>query len=307
MTSEAPILMVMVLYRTAIAQSKTLAGLTQAMSEDPALLRDFDLLVWDNSPAPLDATTLPFSFRYHHATSNVGVSGAYNAAATLAHGQGAKWLLLLDQDTTINGDFLRGMRRHAKQAETDARIAAVAPYLCAGDFVVSPRLWRFARHVPLPRPTAPAIELRPLFAANSGALMRVDALDAIGGYSRRFWLDYSDIDLFHRLHDAGFGVQIASDLALQHEVALLDYDSRMSPERYATYLAAESDFLDLYRSSPERLLHLPRLAVRALRQRRACGLCILAHDAAGAVAAPVPKTQRSASRKRLIRVRDIKD
>ena len=49
---------------------------------------------------------------------------------------------------------------------------------------------------------------------------------------------------------------------------MLDYDARMSPARYATYLAAESNFLDLYRGSAERMLHMFRLAMRAVRQRR---------------------------------------
>ncbi|MFL6428046.1 MAG: glycosyltransferase [Acidobacteriaceae bacterium] len=268
MRDGAPILIVVVLYRTAFDASKTLAGLTEAVQQDPALLRSFNLLVWDNSPQPLPNATLPIPFRYHHAAHNDGVAGAYNTAARFAAEQGAAWLLLLDHDTSVTGDFLRGMRRHADEVGRDERIAAISPFLYAGTFVVSPRLWHFARHVALPRPAAAYTERRLLFAANSGTLMRVSALEAIGGYSARFWLDYSDIYVFHRFHEHGFGVRIASDLALEHEVAMLDYDARMSPARYATYLAAESDFLDLHRGWAERLLHLLRLAARAVRQRR---------------------------------------
>jgi GT2 family glycosyltransferase len=257
-----------VLYRTAFEASKTLAGLTQAVAEDPTLLNSFDVLVWDNSPEPLPNSALPFPFRYHHAAQNEGVGGAYNGAARLAREQGAPWLLLLDHDTSVTGDFLRGMRQHAERAGGDEGIAAIVPFLYAGDFVLSPRLWSFARHVALPRPAAAYTEQRLIFAANSGTLMRVSALQAIGGYSPRFWLDYSDIYAFQRFYERGFGVRIAGDLALDHEVAMLDYDARMSPPRYATYLAAESDFLDLHRGWAERLMHLFRLAARAVRQRR---------------------------------------
>ncbi len=267
MSDGAAILMVVVLYRTAFDASKTLAGLIEAVQQDPALLRSFDLLVWDNSPQPLPNVTLPIPFRYHHAAQNEGVAGAYNTAARLAAEQGAAWLLLLDHDTSVTGDFLRGMRRYAEEAARDEEIAAISPFLYAGAFVVSPRLWRFGRHVALPRLAAAYTERRLLFAANSGTLMRVSALEAIGGYSPRFWLDYSDIYVFHRFHEHGFGVRIASDLPLEHEVAMLDYDARMSPARYATYLAAESDFLDLYRGWAEQLVHLLRLAARAVRQR----------------------------------------
>lgn len=266
MRSGAPILAVVVLYRTAFEASKTLAGLTQAMEEDPTLRTSFDVLVWDNSPEPLHSAAFPF--RYHHAAQNEGVAGAYNGAARLAREQDAAWLLLLDHDTSLTGDFLRGMRQHAERAGGDEGIAAIVPFLYAGDFVLSPRLWRFARHMALPRPAAPYTERRLIFAANSGTLIRVSALEAIGGYSPRFWLDYSDIYVFQRFYEQGFGVRIAGDLALEHEVAMLDYDARMSPSRYATYLAAESDFLDLHRGWAERLMHLLRLAARVVRQRR---------------------------------------
>lgn len=266
MRSGAPILAVVVLYRTAFEASKTLGGLTQAMEEDPTLRTSFDVLVWDNSPEPLQSAAFPF--RYHHAAQNEGVAGAYNGAARLAQEQDAVWLLLLDHDTSVTGDFLRGMRQHAERVGGDTGIAAIVPFLHAGDFVLSPRLWRFARHVALPRPPATYTERRLIFAANSGTLMRVSALEAIGGYTPRFWLDYSDIYVFQRFYEHGLGVRIAGDLTLEHEVAMLDYDARMSPSRYATYLAAESDFLDLYRGWAERLMHLLRLAARVVRQRR---------------------------------------
>ncbi|MGA9716697.1 MAG: glycosyltransferase [Acidobacteriaceae bacterium] len=262
------LLAVVVLYRMQPAQSKTLAGLAQAFRADAALEKQIDVLVWDNSSTAVGESSLPFGCTYRHAPANAGVSGAYNAAAAMAGERDCAWLLLLDQDTSITAEFLRGMLQHAAQAAGDEQVAAIVPFLYAGSFCLSPRLWHFGRHVPLPRPASGLTERREMFAANSGTLMRVRALHAIGGYSSRFWLDYSDIDLFHRLHAQNFAVRIAADLTLQHEVALLDYDARMTPSRYATYLAAEGDFLDLYRGRAERLLHLLRLAVRAVRQRR---------------------------------------
>lgn len=262
------VLAVVVLYRMQPARSKTLAGLSHAFATDAALAKQMDVLIWDNSATAVDENSLPLGCTYRHAPTNAGVSGAYNAAAAMAAERSCAWLLLLDQDTSITDEFLRGMLEHAAQAAGDEQVAAIVPYLYAGSFCLSPRLWHFGRHAPLSRPAAPYTERREMFAANSGTLMRVHALQAIGGYSSRFWLDYSDIDAFHRLHAQKFTVRIAGDLALQHEVALLNYDARMTPARYATYLAAEGDFLDLYRGRAERLLHLLRLAVRVVRQRR---------------------------------------
>jgi GT2 family glycosyltransferase len=267
--NHAPVrtLAVVVLYRRPLAESRTLAGLAQAFAEDSSLGKQLDVLVWDNGPATREARSLPSTFTYQHAAQNEGVSGAYNAAAIIAEQRGCAWLLLLDDDTSVTAEFLRGMLDHAAQVAEDERIAAVAPFLYAGTFCMSPRLWRFARHVPLPRPAQPYKETRAIFAANSGTLMRVRVLEAIGGYSARFWLDYSDIELFHRLHQHGLSVRIAGDLRLEHEMAMLDYDRRMTPARFAIFLAAESDFMDLYRGPLERGMHLLRLAARVVHQR----------------------------------------
>lgn len=264
-------LAVVVLYRTRMAVSKTLTGLAQAFAEDASLAKQLDVLVWDNSPEALKEHSLPFAFTYQHAPLNEGVSGAYNAAAVMAEQRGCAWLLLLDDDTSVTAEFLRGMLGHAAQVGEavgeDERIGAVVPFLYAGAFCMSPRLWRFARHVPLPLPAHPYTETRSIFAANSGTLMRVRALEAIGGYNKRFWLDFSDIEVFHRLHGHEFSVRIASDLRLEHEMAMLDYDRRMTPARFATFLAAESDFMDLCRGPLERGMHVLRLAARVLHQR----------------------------------------
>ncbi len=268
------VLAVVVLYRTSIAASKTLQGLARAATEDAKLLAGFDVLLWDNSPEPIlapllepnAASALPFKATYHHAAENSGVAGAYNGAMQIALQIGYEWLLLLDDDTSVTAEFLRGMCRYAQAAETTE--AAVVPFLYAGEMILSPRLWGVSGHRPLPRPAQPYVERRALFAANSGSLVRVSALEAIGGYSARFWLDYSDIYVFHQLHVRGYAIRIAADLALEHDIAALDYDGRMTPARYAGYLAAEGDFLDLYRGPLERALHLLRLAVRVVRQRR---------------------------------------
>lgn len=271
--AAAPVhaLVVVVLYRKALNASKTLTGLVQAFAEDASLARQLDVLLWDNSPEPLpghgEERSLPFPFSYQHAAQNEGVSGAYNAAAVAAEERGCGWLLLLDDDTSVTAEFLRGMLGHAEQVVEDERIAAVAPFLYAGSFCMSPRLWRFARHVALPRPADPYTETRSIFAANSGTLLRVRALEAIGGYNSRFWLDFSDIEVFHRLHGHGFSVRVAGDLRLEHEMAMLDYDRGMTPGRFATFLAAESDFMDLYRGPVERGMHLLRLAARVIHQR----------------------------------------
>ena len=263
------VLAVMVLYRMQPAQSKTLAGLAQAFAADAALATQIEVLVWDNSPTAADESSLPFACTYRHAPVNAGVSGAYNAAAAMAAEHDRAWLLLLDQDTSVTGEFLRGMLRACgagRQRRAGGRHCSVS--LCGKLLPVAATVAFRASRRRCPVRRAAARSGREMFAANSGTLMRVRAL---AGHRRIQQPLLAGLFRYRCLSPAacaGFAVRIAGDLALEHEVALLDYDARMTPARYATYLAAEGDFLDLYRGRAERLLHLLRLAVRVVRQRR---------------------------------------
>ena len=96
---------VVVRYKLPLCDAQTMKGLTQAFQVQPELRRDITVLVWDNSPEPLeDSAALPF--QYIHSVQNIGVAGAYNRGMELAESMRCSWLLLLDQDTTIPSEFL---------------------------------------------------------------------------------------------------------------------------------------------------------------------------------------------------------
>ncbi len=98
--------------------------------------------------------------------------------------------------------------------------------------------------------------------------MRVEALREIGGYSDDFWLDLSDVYVFDAIYRKGRRIYVAADLSLQHALTSSDFDNDMAPERYRNFLAAESIYIDLYSSAPERAIHSLRLLGRTYRQRR---------------------------------------
>ncbi len=261
------ILAVVVLYNKPPELSATLRALRGIFESRPELLDPFVVLLWDNSPVALPMPDLPVAFLCRHAERNEGVSGAYNAAAGMARERGLPWLLLLDQDTEVTNTFLLAMAAHAEKCAEEENVAAVVPYLFAGALQLSPHYVRFGRQSPVPV-AHHGREKREIYAANSGTLMRVAALEEIGGYSSDFWLDYSDLYVFHQFYLRGRFVYLAGDAQLQHEIAMLDYDARMTPERYHNFLAAEGAFHDCYKGRLENAIHLLRLLVRSLRQRR---------------------------------------
>jgi GT2 family glycosyltransferase len=262
-----PILAVMVRYRTPLADSRTLCGLREALRSNAGLARSYAVMVRDNSPEPADESELPASFQYRHAPANLGPSGAFNEARLHARARGHAWMLLLDQDTEVDAKFLHAMLRHLGEVAHRSEIAAVAPSVWAGGVLVSPRRQLFNRLRPYAQNES-GVAPGEAIAINSGCMVRISSLERIGGFSRDFWLDYSDMDLFHRFHLQGMKVWRAADAELQHEMTVMDYDRLMTPWRYRNFLSAESAFNDLYKGRLENAVQTLRVFVRALRQRR---------------------------------------
>ena len=263
--SSMQILAVVVLYKRTLEESQTIRGLTEAFKLSPELCDSIRVLIWDNSPAPLAERELPFSFEYRHTPQNVGVSGAYNGALEIAERISCPWMLLLDQDTTLDDDYLHRLRSSGQQLDSNAEIAAIAPFLVDGDHAISPAIIRFYG-ITLLSPPFSGVHKKETYAANSGTLMRVSALKESGGYDENFWLDFSDIVAFHRLYRMGKRLYVAGDLRLAHELASRDYDGLMSPERYRIFMSAEDAYCDMYRPDWQNMIQTFRLLARTIRQ-----------------------------------------
>jgi GT2 family glycosyltransferase len=261
------ILAVVVLYKSAFEDSTTLRTLNAEFERCNDLRNQISVLVWDNSPAPSMLNERKGAFEYRHSKTNLGVAGAGNGAMEYALAQGYQWMLLLDQDTEIKTGFLDKMVRCVGELDTREEIAAIVPTVLVRGFVVSPRRQLFNRHRAYPLGQC-GIAPGEAFAINSGCLMRVGALHEIGGFSTDFWLDHSDMFVFHQLFLRGKKVWRAADAELEHEMSILDYDRLMSLSRYRNFSEAESAFNDLYKGRIENAVQTARLFVRAILQRK---------------------------------------
>ena len=61
---------------------------------------------------------------------------------------------------------------------------------------------------------------------------------------------------------------VVGSLTLEHHFSLLDYENRLSPERFESFLSAEGAYIDLYGSRFAGLAYTAQLGVRWLNQRR---------------------------------------
>ena len=260
------VLAVVVLYKQALGDSKTLISMDRAFAAHPELLPVYRVLLWDNSPIAIKNPALTFPFEYVHCCTNAGC-GAFNYAMELAESVAIPWLLLLDQDTSFPAGFLSKMAQYGRQIERTPRIAAVVPlHRCRGQQISPKRLASFYRLLPLPDAFHGEYKHQ-MVVCDSATLMRVSALRDVGGYDEDlFWLDFSDIWVFAAMHRNHRSVYIASDLKLEHSLSMMDYDNDMSPERYRNFLAAEGTFFSLSGSFVDNASLTVRLMARTMKQ-----------------------------------------
>lgn len=230
---------VVVLYRSTFDQSSTLRSLTDVKNRNPALCARMSLLIYDNSPKEQ-----PHSFdgtgfgrlTYLHDPQNSGLAVAYNVGLKQAQQSGTDWLMLLDQDTELQEEFLQ-LLFAAIQSSPEDSVCALVPKLTQGGAVFSPqKVGKFNNQSVAP--DYAGISPDRLTALNSAACLRVRAVEAIGGFPREYWLDFLDHIVFHRLQIVGGKVQVL-DTVIQHQLSLLNLEHEMSLPRYTGMLASE--------------------------------------------------------------------
>jgi GT2 family glycosyltransferase len=253
-------------YKTPLDQSQTILGLCKAFYDVPELAQSIDIFIWDNTPEPLHQPRLPIPFQYQHTGENLGVSGAYNRAMDVADAHGCPWMLLLDQDTSLNASFLERILAYSYEMEGNPEICSVVPFVRSHGELVSPRRLKCLNRVPqIEREFSGVLKTR-AYAINSASLMRISALREIGGYSEEFWLDLSDVHAFESLYRRKKFIYVANDLELDHLIGGMNFEQDMVPERYKTFLAAENLYLERYQSRFENTFQIFRLLARTIRQ-----------------------------------------
>jgi GT2 family glycosyltransferase len=264
---EVRLLAVIVVYKIRPSAASSLLTLLAAAQQAANSKLKLAVIIQDNTPGGQEAGDLPENVRYQAAPHNPGLAQAYNSALKIAEVEGYDWLLTLDQDTSLPMNFLERISEIAAEQAAHPEVGAIVPLAIDDDHIVSPyRLlagalprWYSAKSI--------GVAHHATYAINSAATLRVSALRKVGGYDPFFPLDVSDINLCHKLHKAGIETFVAGDLAINHELALLDKPERMTPERYRAGLLDECAFYDLEMAFLGRLERLIRLIGRVWKER----------------------------------------
>jgi len=167
--------------------------------------------VFDNSPRRDDAIAkrleamenVEYSFG---GGENLGLSRPINTFASKAADEGFDWFITFDQDSVAEDGMVEKMVSFAGSSAYDDSIALVAPF---------PHKNKASFDRSLPLPEASYVNL----AIQSGLMHRLSAMQAIGPYDERLFIDEIERDYCARVWSMGYSVIRLNDAVLFHQVA----------------------------------------------------------------------------------------
>jgi rhamnosyltransferase len=216
---------------------------------------DLLIFIYDNSPTAQVVQAQHIA--YVHDGANSGVSKAYNKACGYAISKGAKWMLLLDQDTEFYphalANYFFAVVQHQDCKSFVPRIKDKSGYL-------SPFKWRLAGGVRL-QEVQSKYDLVNYRFINSGLLIQTDTFKKAAGYSEEIKLDFSDIAFGQRLMNVTDHFCLV-DLDLLHSFSSNEHDASQSAERFKFYCEGASA---LGKSTGNRLTYTIRALSRSLK------------------------------------------
>jgi GT2 family glycosyltransferase len=252
------ILAIIVLYRMTADESASYRSLQEALRKSPEADGAIDIVLCDNTPFE-QAPPAGFQGVYRRDLSNPGLAKCYNFALGIASDRHIPWLMLLDQDTTLTADYIREVVQQTRHYQLETGVVALVPKLIQNDVVQSPHTAPTFRHDRFDR-TIVGLSTERLYAFNSGSLMKVEAIAAVGGFPEEFWLDFLDHAIFHRLQASGARIFILQ-ACLDHDLSAngVERKDEISRKRYQNVLDAEHLFYRLYGSPSDKFYHRIRL------------------------------------------------
>ncbi len=260
------ILAIIVLYRMSARQSAAYGSLQNALAVCEGAGARVSLAIFDNSPSFQEAPP-GFAGQYTRNPANPGLAQPYNLALQAARETGIPWLLLLDQDTTVTRAYIEELLALTSGGSLPGSVNALVPKLIENGIVQSPRLPPAFGVYPVLSTRIHGLARRKLHIYNSGAVLRVSALSAMGGFPVRFPLDYLDHATFHALQADANSIFILQ-AELQHQLSGSRADKNTDPtylKRQERIWEAEYAFYLSSGTLEERLLCRLRFLKRALK------------------------------------------
>ena len=163
------------------------------------------LYVVDNSERRLEKE-LPEKVEYIFNNENLGIAKALNIGVEKATKDGYKWLLTLDQDTTLNKKIFEEISKVIKEQDT-SNIGIITP-------------WHKTK---LDKEKESNDIDYPLDVMTSGNFVNLDIVNKIGGFKEEFFIDGIDIEFCLRLKKYNYKIMRLNYIEIEHNLGNIEY------------------------------------------------------------------------------------
>ncbi|BAV10203.1 Glycosyltransferase, GT2 family [Filimonas lacunae] len=224
------ILIILVLYKVRLKESATFQALLKFQTDSNV---ELDVFVYDNSPETDGALESMKGMNCHYVSdvSNVGISKAYNAGATLAEKLKKKWVLLLDQDSALPDCFFSKLRESIQQFTGQVLFV---PVLKQNGNIISPCRYVLEKGSTLKEITPGVNSFKNISIFNSGMCVSLEAWKRVGGYNEAIRLDFSDHYFISRLKEI-YQSYVLIDAVVSHTLSSHTADKAIITRRFVQY------------------------------------------------------------------------
>ena len=150
---------------------------------------------------------------------NLGFSGGNNVAAETAVSNNADWVLLLNNDTTVENSFIARLKTILEQSEYQNPSIIGIPLNEGKRTAYAGRInWLkpTLRHVYQP---LSMFDNKTAYAIGAAMLVHGKVFETVGFLDEKYFLYFEDADFCQRAKAAGFEIKFLPDLGLNHRVS----------------------------------------------------------------------------------------
>jgi rhamnosyltransferase len=136
-------------------------------------------------------------------SENLGIAEALNQGVRWARANDYPWVILFDQDSRIEGGFVRKMFATWESHSQRHRIASIQPRYINPESGLGPIVRR-------------AADGGPIYSMTSGALLPTWIFDKIGWFASEYFIDWVDIEYCFRIRAARYLIAESPEAVLLH-------------------------------------------------------------------------------------------
>ncbi len=179
---------------------------------------DFYTIIVDNASTPdeyvvLDQAQNPPHIRILRNEKNLGFSGGNNVGIRDALEKGAEWILLINNDTHVEPNFIKKLRQ-----QLEGKQGVLGLPIQEGDQTA------YAGRMQWLRPTLshlykPVVNTSQVYAIGAGIMIHKDVFLKIGLLDERYFLYFEDADFSATAHSAGIPVSFIQEPKIHHQIS----------------------------------------------------------------------------------------